>query len=168
MISLSVKPCLQQHKWSLYLNAPSFTTTVMLDSVPVEVASEEKVSDIFHKLQHAVGMSSQTNRRVEGFQEDWVKVVHRGQELDPELTWKDVGIESDGAAISVVWKELAAEGALLKIPLLPFFIYFLSCPPSLHDGFLKDGHPTDAPRDPPLSNHKRLQGVGRRHGRRVD
>lgn len=132
MFSLSVKPCLQQHKWSLYLNAPSFTTTVILDCVPVEVTSDEKVSAVVDKLQRAVGMSSRANRRVEGFQEDWVKVVHRGQQLDPELSWKEVGIESDGASISVVWKELAAEGALLQDPLRPQKLsLFLPCPTSL-------------------------------------
>lgn len=113
MISLCVKPCLQQHRWSLYLNAPMFTTTVMLDTIPLEVTGEEKVSDTVDKLQRTMGMSTQANRRVEGFQEDWVKVVHMGQELDKEMSWNDVGIESqsEGASINVVWKEIAAEGA---------------------------------------------------------
>jgi hypothetical protein len=74
MFSLSVKPCLQQHKWSLYLNAPIFTTTVIMDHVSMAVSSEEKVSDLVDKVQDACGMSKQSNRRVEGFMEDWVKV----------------------------------------------------------------------------------------------
>lgn len=110
MILLSVKPCVQQHQWSLYLNAPQFTTTRILDSIPFEVADEEKVSDTVEKLQHAVGLSSEPNRRVEGFAESWTKVVHNGQEVNPELSWKDAGIDSDGTQISVVWKELVAEG----------------------------------------------------------
>ena len=90
-----------------------FTTTVMLDTIPLEVTGEEKVSDTVDKLQRTMGMSTQANRRVEGFQEDWVKVVHMGQELDKEMSWNDVGIESqsEGASINVVWKEIAAEGA---------------------------------------------------------
>ena len=63
------------------------------------------------QVQTAAGMSSAANRRVEGFQEDWVKVVHRGQELDPGLSWADAGVDSDGDAVKIVFKELAAEGA---------------------------------------------------------
>ena len=114
MLSLSVKPCLQQHKWSLYLNAPMFTTTVMLDNVPMEVTGDEKVRDTVDRLQRTVGMSTQANRRVEGFEEDWIKVVHMGQELDKELSWNDVGIQSEGASINVVWKEITAQGALAR------------------------------------------------------
>jgi|AntAceMinimDraft_5_1070358.scaffolds.fasta_scaffold78071_2 hypothetical protein len=49
MFSLSVTPCAQQHQWSLYLNAPVFTTTVMMDSMLMEVASEDKVGALVKK-----------------------------------------------------------------------------------------------------------------------
>jgi hypothetical protein len=115
--SLSVKPCAQQHSWSLYLNAPMFTTTVQLDSMQVDVAGEEKVKTLVDKLRRPVGLGMQASRRVEGFQENWAKVLHKGQELDGDLSWNDAGVDSDGAAITVVFKEIAAEGThLIRTP----------------------------------------------------
>ena len=98
------------------MNSPSFTSTTMLDEFRVDVRSSDAVRGVFASVAAHASRDFSKDRRVEGFEETWLKVIHRGQELDPGLTWDETGIRGDGGdeteiTVSVVWKELVAEGA---------------------------------------------------------
>ncbi len=49
-------------------------------------------------------------RRTEGFAEKWQQILCMGNELDTALRWTDFGINFDCSAVSVVLRNIAAEG----------------------------------------------------------
>ena len=118
MYSLTVKPCAQRHEWTLYLNAAMFTSTMMLDAIPFEARGEKKVREMVDSVRAATGRhdSRLPPRRVDGFEDKWTKVLYRGQELDQDMSWDDVGVfaksdvDDETVVVTVVWKEIAAEG----------------------------------------------------------
>ena len=119
-LALSITPCEQQYSWSVYLNAPIFTTTQVLDTVSRDFLPHDVVRTPFAKLKPARGPAQSEGRRLEGFQESWSKLVYDGQELDPETSLQQAGIFSvrDGAlVITVVTKQIAAEGEQRKPPI---------------------------------------------------
>lgn len=110
MLSVIVKPCKQRYKWNFYLNVPTFTSATMMDAVPVDVVGDEKVVCVLKKIEHLIGSNFATARRVTGFEEGWIKFMYKGNEIAPELCWKDVGVDGDEPAVSVIFKEIIAEG----------------------------------------------------------
>ena len=119
MPSLTVKPCAQRHEWNLYLNAAMFTSTTVLDPVNAEVDAMAKVGETVDFVRSRAGRAHRAPpRRVDGFEEKWTKVLYRGQELDQSMSWDEVGLfaaretlsDDDELAVTVVWKEIAAEG----------------------------------------------------------
>lgn len=110
MPSVIVKPCKQRYKWNFYLNVPTFTSATILDAVHVDVVGDEKVVCVLEKIEHLVGSKFATARRVTGFEEGWIKFIYQGNEIAPELCWKDFGADGEKAAVSVVFKEIIAEG----------------------------------------------------------
>lgn len=119
MPSLTVKPCAQRHEWNLYLNASMFTSTTALDPVFIsEVNATAKVGETIDFVRARAGRADRAPpRRVDGFEEKWTKVLYRGQELDQSMSWDEVGLfaargddEDEDVVVTVVWKEIAAEG----------------------------------------------------------
>ena len=118
MPSLTVKPCAQRHEWTLYLNAAMFTSTTVLDPVNAEVDAMAKVGETVDFVRSRAGRAHRAPpRRVDGFEEKWTKVLYRGQELDQSMSWDEVGLfaargddEDEDVVVTVVWKEIAAEG----------------------------------------------------------
>lgn len=81
-----------------------------MDAVHVDVVGDEKVVCVLEKIEHLVGSKFATARRVTGFEEGWIKFIYQGNEIAPELCWKDFGADGEKAAVSVVFKEIIAEG----------------------------------------------------------
>ena len=55
-------------------------------------------------------------RRTEGFAEKWQQILCMGNGLDTALRWTDFGINFDCSAVSVVLRNIAAEGLSNFIP----------------------------------------------------
>ena len=95
-----------------------FTSTVVLDPVSADVDAVTKVGETVDFVRARAGRADRAPpRRVDGFEEKWTKVLYRGQELDQSMSWDEVGLfaaRGDGTeedvAVTVVWKEIAAEG----------------------------------------------------------
>lgn len=129
MYALTIKPCAQRHEWNLYLNAAMFTSTLVLDEVPFVANGKTTVRAMVDHVRTASGRTQQKKpRRVDGFEENWTKVLYKGQELDQDMKWDDIGLFDDAVdgaqdssseencssskkpVVAVVWKEIAAEG----------------------------------------------------------
>ena len=66
-----------------------------LDAVHVDVVGDEKVVCVLEKIEHLVGSKFATARRVTGFEEGWIKFMYQGNEIAPELCWKDFGADGE-------------------------------------------------------------------------
>ena len=115
MTMLVIAPSIQTHHWSLYLNAPSYTSTLRVDAFAVKVKEDEKVEQTIEKICPQFP-GDFMKRRTEGFAEKWQQILCMGNELDTALRWTDFGINFDCSAVSVVLRNIAAEGLSNFIP----------------------------------------------------
>lgn len=112
---ISIAPHVQTHRWSVYLNAPSFTCTTRIDALAVKVMECETVLGTIEKI--CIKLPGDfIKRRTKGFAEHLQQVMFMGTELDSALLWNDFGIHFDCFAVSVILRNIAAEGLFNLFP----------------------------------------------------
>ena len=79
---ISIAPRLQTHRWSVYLNAPSFTCTTRIDALAVKVMECETVLGTIEKI--CIKLPGDfIKRRTKGFAEHLQQVMFMELNLIP-------------------------------------------------------------------------------------
>eukprot|EP01023_Acetabularia_acetabulum_P039858 TRINITY_DN38466_c0_g1_i1.p2 TRINITY_DN38466_c0_g1~~TRINITY_DN38466_c0_g1_i1.p2 ORF type:complete len:136 (-),score=15.75 TRINITY_DN38466_c0_g1_i1:64-471(-) len=109
-IKIVVQPRIQVERWSLYWKQSMSTTTQSLQAITLEVDENLTLDSVLKKIGEILGWQSvNTLIRLEGFKEPWERVIYSGRELSLQNAVNQVGI-SDGSVLTVIRKELVAEG----------------------------------------------------------
>lgn len=117
-IKVTVRPRVQNDKWSLYWKESMSTKTDELEDLEIKVdAASMTVKDLLAKVAELQKWEPVDQLlRLEGFTDPWERAVYKGRELDQETTLEACGVKGDAPLITVRrrlvadgWK-IAAEG----------------------------------------------------------
>jgi len=110
-MKLLVKPRLQKDKWSLYWKTSMATQTLKLDELEVDVPLTTTAKELKAMVAKEIGLPPVTSLlRLEGFEEPWELIMHKGHEMEAEKSLEENGVKEEGAEIVCVRKVLVAEG----------------------------------------------------------